>query len=123
MERDAIAFAIDGDRAVPEGADRVLRFDDTAAVRRDCADGLVEAAGGVQIDHDSVFAGFFFLARQQAAPDFAVVVRQDTDRHAGKIMAFHFATEDGGIKSYRAFQILHRDVAPYDLIGHLALLS
>src|SRR5689334_15221428 len=123
MERDAIAFAVDDDRAKPEGADRVLRFDDAAAVRRDCADRLLKPAAGVQIDHNSVFGGFFSLARQQAAPDLAVVVRQNTDRHTGKIMSFHFATENGGIKPYRAFQILHRDITPYNLIGHLTPLS
>jgi hypothetical protein len=38
-------------------------------------------------------------------------------------MSFHVVTEDGGIKAYRAFQIAHRNVAPHDLIRHLALLD
>ena len=64
MERDAIAFAVEDDRAKPERADRVLRFDNAAAIHRHCGHRFVETAASVQINHDSVFAGLFFGARQ-----------------------------------------------------------
>ena len=98
-------------------------LDDFAAVDRNAGQRVIQPAVGIEIDHDSFARRLFLLAREETTADLAVFVRQDGDDRSREPLLLQPSTEQRRIKTGRPVRIQHREVAPYDLIGHLSRFS
>ena len=123
MERDAIALAVDDDRAMAVRPDRMRRLQHAAAVRSDGALGIDDAAVDVEVDERAAERRPGVAARRnEAAADLAASVGEDGEREAGAALARHLAAEDGAIEPDRALEVGDRDVDPDEAVAHGGLL-
>src|SRR5262249_29945555 len=116
MERDAVAFTVENNGAVTVGTDRVLGFEDLAAIGCDRGDRLVQAPVGVEIKERPFDGGLFTGMLNKTAADIALAVRQDAYRRAGDLFFVDLCAQHGGIEFNGAVEILYRDVHPNDLV-------
>src|SRR5262252_2988966 len=115
MKRDAIAFAVDHDRAEAVRPDRMDRFDDAASLRRDLCTCVANASVDVHVDEDARGRADRLLAGNQTSA-VALGVIDHAERVTLELLAVHLYAKHGPVVGLRAVEVLHWDVKPNDAI-------
>src|SRR5438552_231101 len=117
MQRDAIAFAVEHNRAESVRTDGFGRLDDSSPQGLDLAYGVADAPFHVHIKEYSARRGDLVACRHQATA-VPLVVLNDAKAESVEFVLLDIDAEHRAIESGRAIQIGYGDVEPYRAVVH-----